>query len=271
MAQKFTEIKNLIMGTYDEMNFSEVPEGDYLKISNLLQKIYKICDEYEDDEENDAINDPLNDAFIEDDEDDTDWSSASDTIFTGITERNDISAILENSRVYYDMFIAPLSCECDPNTYQLCESCIRDSSINRIKSCCNYNNFISEEPSVLHVLEKFDTNITPIEPFLFIQEPSILEEKDENYYVRYFRLCIDLYDYKSKDITLLLYIFICNFTIKHLHALSSKYYQIVQKVYGKINELLIYEDYTNDILSKYGEDISLIHRWKNIILGVLRY
>jgi len=280
MEHKFSEIKSLIIGTYDEINFSEVPEGDYLKISNLLQKIYKICNEYEENEDigdtennsiNDPLNDPLNDAFIEDEDDDTDWSSTSDsdTLFTEISESDNISSILENNRAYYDMFIASQLCECDPNTYQLCESCIYDGSINRIKSCCNYNNFISDEPSVLYVLSKFDTSITPIEPFSFILEPFELEEKDENYYVRYFKLCIDLYDYRSKDITLSLYIFICNFTIKHLHTLSSKYFQIVKKVYEKINELLIHEDYVNDILSKYGEDISLIHRWENIISDTL--
>lgn len=203
MSQRFTEIKNLIIGTYDEINFAEVPEGEYLKISNLLLKIYKICNEQEE-----------NDSFEE-------------------VENNDISTILENNRVYYDMFIIPPLCECEPNTYQLCESCICDSYINRIKSCCNYNNFILDEPSVLYVLSKFDSNITEIDPFIFIRQESTVEEKDEYYYVRYFRLCIDVYDYYSKDITLLLYIFICNFTIKHLYTLRSKYYQIIQKVYEK--------------------------------------
>lgn len=243
MSCKLSEIKNIIIDSYDKINFSELPDGEYLKINNLLQKIYAICDKEIQKQDNTENNNNI-------DEND---------------ESNDISSILENNQVYYDMFITQNLCECELNMDELCEPCLYNGSINCIKSCCNYNNLISDEPSILYVLSKFDTNIIPTEPFIFMREPCKIEEKDPKYYEKYLKLVIEFNNYRSKDIDLLLYIFICNFSIKHFNTISDKYYALIPIVYQKINELLYYEDDVNNILSLYGEDIDLIRIWKNII------
>jgi hypothetical protein len=222
---------------------------EYLHINNLLKDLYNlVCDKNNEDEEYEEYlrnHEEYYQNYLQEQYDNDEYEEDS---YTNI--------------IHDQHFFIPSICYCHINSNNYCIFGL-NSHIN-LYHCKNYQHLVQIHPILENILNIHDTNyIHEIDWITMINKD--IELHDDSFYMPLLSFSINIMHklYVNNKILLLLYIL--NFLFKHLYSLVKKYPSFINPIKNHIQQLYLYREITEQILSKYNKDFSIIEFWEKTI------